>query len=131
MGLALPDGNGFHAFTDDVSVRYEKMCAGDKASDEPGGKTMLDLINSLPRETLGENSFTYTFCDGMIRLEGDKYPVDAIEFKYDICESTEQTVIYGENSIKAIVKNITDGTESHVDRFGCVAERKPVTGTEG
>jgi len=48
-------------------------------------------------------------------------PIDAIEFTYDIYESKDYINVFGEDVIKAIVKNITEGTESHIDKYGTVS----------
>ena len=50
-------------------------------------------------------------------------PIKHIGITYDVYETIEQRHIWGNEVIKAIVKNITDGTERSINRYGEVNNR--------
>ena len=62
--------------------------------------------------------------DGWLQFGEMTYPLTAIKFNYDVHEHIENIDIYGDDVIKAIVKNITDKTEIHIDKFGKVNNSK-------
>ena len=127
MGVALPDNNQFHMFTDQVRVKFGEMIVNKKTVETDGSRTMYELIQKLPvGKPSKDNKFVYGFKNAIIRLEDVMLPVDGIEFTYDTHESTEHIAIYGEDSIMAIVKNITDGSERNIDKFGRVNVRESV-----
>ena len=122
MGLPLSDNNQFYMFTDQVMVEFGKMIVNKKTVETDGSRTMHELIQKLPvGKPSKDNKFVYGFINAIIRLEDVTLPVDGIEFTYDTHESTEHIAIYGEDSIMAIVKNITDGSETRIDKFGRVS----------
>lgn len=122
MGISLPEETGFHAWTNEVIFEFSKMTIEDENFDGYKSASMVDIINKLPRAEFGEGKqVMVTFVDGLLNLKGSVIPIDAIEFTYDICESKENINIYGDDVIKAIVKNITEGTETHIDKFGAVS----------
>lgn len=127
MGLTLPDNNQFHMFTDHVMVEFSEMIVNKKTVETDGYRTIYELIRKLPvGKPSKDNKFVYGFRNAIIRLEDVTLPVDGIEFTYDTHESTEHIAIYGEDSIMAIVKNITDGSETRIDKFGRVGIRESV-----
>ena len=127
MSVTLPDNNQFHMFTDQVRVKFGEMIVNKKTVETDGSRTMYELIQKLPvGKPSKDNKLVYAFKNAIIRLEDVMLPVDGIEFTYDTHESTEHIAIYGEDSIMAIVKNITDGSERNIDKFGRVSVRESV-----
>ena len=127
MGITLPENNQFHMFTDQVRVEFGEMVVNKKTIETDGSKTIYELIQKLPVEKPSkDNKFFYGFKTADIYFEDLKLPVDGIEFTYNIYESTDHMVIYGEDSIMAIVKNITDGSETSIDKYGRVSLRESI-----
>lgn len=127
MGITLPENNQFNMFTDQVKVKYDEIIINRKTVENNGSKTMYELIRKLPvGKPSKDNKFIYEFKDATIYLEDLTLPVDGIEFTYDTYESTEHIAIHGEDSIMAIVKNITDGSETRIDKSGRVSIRESV-----
>lgn len=125
MGITLPEDNQFQMFTDQVRVEFSEMTVNKKTVETDGSRTMHELIQKLPvGEPSKDNKLVYWFKDATLYLDDIMLPVDGIEFTYDTHESTEHIAIYGEDSIMAIVKNIIDGSEVHIDRFGRVSLRE-------
>ena len=127
MNITLPVNNQFHMFSDQVRVEFGEMIVNEKVVENGGIKTVHELEQKLPvGKPSKDNKFVYVFKDAMIYLDDVTLPVDGIEFTYDTHESTEHIAIYGEDSIMAIVKNITDGSETHIDKYGRVSVRESV-----
>lgn len=118
QGVKLPENNLFCEFTDQVKIHFEKMIVDKNVVAEKDSKTMYDLVNRLPvgAPSTG-NQFAFAFENATIHFHDTDYPLDGVVFTYDI---------YGDEVIKAIVKNITEGTEIHIDRFGRVSGRESV-----
>ena len=132
MGVSLPDNNQFHMLTDRVIVEFGEMIIDKKIVETDDSRTMYELIKNLPVGTPSkDNKYVYAFKKATIRLKDVALPIDSIEFIYETHESTEHIVIYGEESIMAIVKNITDGSETCIDKFGRVSIRESVQEKEG
>lgn len=103
------------------------MNVNNKIIETDGSCTMYELIQKLPvREARENNKYVFGFKDATICMEDLTLPVDGIGFTYETYESTEHIAIYGEDSIMAIVKNIADGSETHIDKFGRVNLRESV-----
>lgn len=127
MGVTLPEDNQFHMFTDHVIIEFGEMIANKETVETDSSRTMYELIQKLPvGKPSTDNKYVYAFKNAIIRLEDTVLPIDGIEFTYDTHESIEHIAIYGEDSIMAIVKNITDGSETHIDKFGRVSIREKV-----
>ena len=127
MGIALPENHRVPMSTDQVTVEFGEMIVDQKVVETNGSRTAYELIQKLPVGTPGEDHhFVYGFQNAFLHLEDLTLPVDGIEFSYHTYESTEHIAIYGEDSIMAIVKNITDGSEMHIDKYGRVRIRECV-----
>lgn len=125
MGVTIPENNEICMQTDQTRIDYERMIVNKNIVEEKGSKTMNDLIQKLPMEKLGnDNHFLFQFEDALIHLDGHDLPVDGIGFTYDVIESSEQIDIRGDDVIIALVKNIIDGSEQTIDRFGHVKNRE-------
>lgn len=127
LGIAPPENKEFNKLTDQVRIDFDKMVVDKKTVDEKNSKTVYELIQKLPVGNPGRgNKFVFAFQNATIHLENMDLPLDGIEFTYDTHESTEHITIYGEDSIMAIVKNITDGSENTIDQFGRVHIRESI-----
>lgn len=127
LGIAPPENKEFNKLTDQVRIDFNKMVVDKKTVDEKNSKTVYELIQKLPVGNPGRgNKFVFAFQNATIHLENMDLPLDGIEFTYDTHESTEHITIYGEDSIMAIVKNITDGWENTIDQFGRVHIRESI-----
>ena len=114
--------------TDQIRIDYERMIVNKIAVEEKGSKTIHDLIQKLPMGNPSEdNRFLVKFENALIHLSGYDLPIDGIGFTYDIIESSEQIDIRGDDVIKALVKNITDGSEQTIDRFGRIKNRESIS----
>ena len=124
MDIPLPKEKGFYSRSDSILISYDKMTVGDK-NYSVEEKSMLDLIKiiqTLDSEAGKGKKLRFSFENGMITLDGMELPIDAIVFTYDIREHKDDIHINGDDVIRAIVKNITEKTEIHIDRFGRVSE---------
>ena len=120
-GIVLPEEQRFHASEDQTIIDFSAMYVDNEIVSENKSLSMLDLIRKVPAREVGkEKVFLYTFSNAMLEVKGLKLPIKAIKIKYDVNESKDKIHIYGDDVIKAIVKNITDGTEMIVDKFGRV-----------
>lgn len=127
MRIILPENNQFYMFTDQVMIEFDEMLVNKEIVETNDSSSIYELIRKLPVGNPSKNNkFTYGFKNAIIRLGDVALPVDGIVFTYDTHESTEHITIYGEDSIMAIVKNITEGSETHIDRFGRVSIRESV-----
>ena len=59
-------------------------------------------------------------------MDDQALPIDGIVFTYDVHETVERITIKGDKAIKAIVKNVQDGSETNIDEFGRVNVREKV-----
>lgn len=124
MELPLPQEKGFRSKPDIIVISYEKMTLGDKIF-LSAEKSMLDLIRMIQthdNEPGQGKKLLFSFENGTILLGGRVLPIDSIEFSYDIREYKDDIHINGDDVIRAIVKNITEKTEIHIDKFGRVSE---------
>ncbi len=127
MGLTVPATNEFHVSMDQITVEFDKMIVNKGTFETDGSRTLYELIKKLPvGKPSKDNKFVYAFKNATIRVEDLVLPIDRIELTYNTYESTEHIDIYGEDSIMAIVKNITDGSETRIDKFGRVSIREGV-----
>lgn len=128
MGVTIPESNEIRMQTDQIRIDYERMIVNKIAVEEKGSKTIHDLIQKLPMGNPSEdNRFLVKFENALIHLSGYDLPIDGIGFTYDIIESSEQIDIRGDDVIKALVKNITDGSEQTIDRFGRIKNRESIS----
>ena len=127
-GLEIP--SVFESDAAKVVITYDKIVDSDCHEFGASSTTMLDLINKLPRnnEPCKDKKYSYKFTNGILN---GQYPIDEVAVTYDISVSTEHTAIYGDDLIKAIVKDIVSGQETIIDKFDRVSERKPLTEEKG
>lgn len=113
--------DGFHG-SGENTVTYDEMTDLSGKKYTAGFSTMQDLINMLPREYEASQDcrYSYKFKNGLFE---EKYPIDEIVFTYDINISNREYGLCGDDMIKAIVKDVTEGAETIVDKFGRVSER--------
>ena len=110
--------------SDQVCVSFDKMIIGDEVVAENSSKTMQELFEELPTDELGKDKkFVFSFENAIFSSADSEVPVTQIRIIYDVYEVVEQTNILGDKVIKAIVKNITDGTEHSINKFGEVKAR--------
>ena len=120
----LECAGGFSGQTDQIFVDYGKVICDDKVLMEDGRCTMLELINLLPNDKIQNDCRCMYIVEGGIVHGYDlSFPIDRVEIVYDMCESVVHSEIRGDDVIKAIVKDITEGSEIHVDSFGEVRNR--------
>lgn len=124
MNLLLPERKRFNSMSDSVEIEFDRMSACEKVFTEDK-KTMLEMLGLIQaydtNAGIGKKQ-VFSFVNGIITLNGLKLPIDAIEFSYDIREYKDNMHINGDEVIRAIVKNITEKTEVHIDKFGRVNE---------
>ena len=110
--------------SDQVQVSFDKMIIGDEVVTENSSKTMQELFEELPTDELGKDKkFLFSFENAIFSSADSEVPVTQIRIIYDVYEVVEQTSISGDKVIKAIVKNIADGTEHSINEFGEVKAR--------
>lgn len=120
-GYNLDDiGNGFQGWTDQTAVISYENGVADK-------KTLHDIINSLPRETVGKGfvktlQYEEAFLDNEERNIHLK--IKDVRIVYDLVESAETIHIYGDDVVMAIVKNIQAGENKTVAYNGAVWDRE-------
>lgn len=120
-GMVVPESL---VLSSDTCVSYSAI---EGVFNEPGTSSIGDLIKQLPhfdKETK-EARYSFKFVDGVLN---EKYPISELNVTYDVYVTTEHTAVYGDEMVKAIVKDITEGTESIVDRFGKVRVRNQLSG---
>lgn len=125
LGLPVSNRDAILANTARTIIQFGTVAVKDKVIAKNGSKTLSELINSLKREEAG-NDFKCLFVltGGLLCCNEMKLPIDALGLIYDVKESIENININGDDIIKAIVKNITEGTEYSIDKFGKVKERE-------
>lgn len=97
------------------------------AIEEHGMTNVQELIQRLPRRNVCRGcTYRFDFEDSTICLEYQRFPIDSIVFEYDVRETVEHITIQGDNVIKAIVRNINDGSEVNIDKFGRVSPREEI-----
>ena len=113
--------NLYHMYPDAVCIEYGKMINEEMAIEEHGMTNVQELIRRLPQRNVFKGcTYRYDFEDATICLNNQIYPIDSIVFEYDVCETVEHITIQGDNVIKAIVRNINDGSEVNIDKLGRV-----------
>lgn len=132
-GIVLSKSNefGIHAKSNQVFIDYDKMesiSCFDGLEKEPfvynkATQSIYDLITILPRKEVGQGiKHLFRFINGRLRyLDEEKpieLPISEVEFTYDVHLSREILEINGDDYIKTIVKNLSDGTQKTIDRFG-------------
>ncbi len=124
MNITQLDRKRFIAKSDAVIVDFSEMVACEQTFAE-GKKSMHDMVKIIQaydsKPGVGKKQI-FSFSNGVINHEGMKLPIDAIEFTYDICMYKDNIHINGDDVIKAIVKNIIEKTELHIDKFGRTKE---------
>ena len=117
----------YHMFPDAVSIKYGKMTSEDMVIEEQGMTNVQELIRRLPqRGSCNGCTYRYDFEDSTICLDSQPYPIDSIVFEYDVRATVEHITIQGDNVIKAIVRNVNDGSEVNIDKFGRVNLREEI-----
>ena len=125
QSIGLLADKSFCAITDQVQICFEKMMIDKNVVAESAALTMQDLIRRLPvGEPAKNNKFKFDFKNGIMCFDNIDWPVKGIEFVYDAYQLTDHIDIYGDDVIKAIVKNITEGTETQMDKFGRASSRE-------
>ena len=125
LGIPLPKEKRIGEMSDQVYIDYEEMILDKKDIKPAGRNTLQDLVNMLSRDmSLPEKHFIIEFKEGFISYTEMKYPLAYIEFKYKTVESIERIEIHGDEIIKAIVRDVIEGSEKHIDYKGNVSERK-------
>lgn len=128
-----------HAMSNQVFVEYDEMesvsfCNGLKKDSaiksEKNTKSIYDLITMLPRkEAVQGLTHMFRFKNGVVHYSDEEsnktieLPVTQINFTYDVHLSKEKVEINGDDFIEAIVKNLSDGTQKTIDRFGQIENR--------
>ena len=113
QGIIISGNEGFGAFTTDVSVRFDRMIAGNDVLADNDVRTICELVNILPvGEPSQGNKYIFVFENAVLVHDDKEIPIDAIEFTYDICKSTQYLDIRGEDIVKAIVKRATGDGKS-------------------
>ena len=108
----------FLAQCDSTKISYSEIVG---LRSEPGEITIKELIDMLPQDKEPNRGITHSFkfIDGTIN---NHYPISELQFVYDVLVISNNVVLYGDEEIKAIIKDITGGTETIVDRFGNVKD---------
>lgn len=110
--------------SDQVQVSFDKMIMNDKVVAENDSKTMHELLQKLPTDKPGKDKkYLFSFENAIFSSVDGEVPIKHIGITYDVYETIEQRHIWGNEVIKAIVKNITDGTERSINRYGEVNTR--------
>lgn len=124
MNTTLPKNMQFVANSGLTIIKFSELSIDGKSIATNDTITMQDLINKLPVNEAGQDK--ECLCGlrgGWLQFGKMTYPLTAIKFNYEVHEHIENIDIYGDDVIKAIVKNITDKTEIHIDKFGRVNNR--------
>lgn len=90
------------------TVSFEQMMLDGRSISANDKATMEELIKYLPSNVPNrKNASTFTFTGGWIDLDDVDgiLPIDSMCFEYDVLESEEIINLYGDELIKAIVKN--------------------------
>lgn len=86
---------------------------------------LLDLQEKLPVNEQGKDlSYKFEFNNAYLEYETMHLKIKQIIFTYDVLFYTRETCIDGDKIIKAIVKNIIDGTTQIVDKHENVKSRE-------
>lgn len=123
MGITQDVVEGTYLSPINTVISFEAMIIAKDIIAENSSISIQEMLNMIQRQdsTPGEGKrCTITFKNGFFAHNGYDLPVTAIEFTYSVCASKEYVNIYGDEMIKAIVKNITENTESHINKFGQV-----------
>ena len=124
MGVVPSVQDQYHMNPDAVSISFGQMRIGEATIEEHGIKTMQELVRLLPQHSVGKECVcSFSFEDAVIHIDDQALPIDGIVFTYDVHETVERITIKGDKAIKAIVKNVQDGSETNIDEFGRVNVR--------
>ena len=124
MGISVTDKEAILANTARTVIEFDTMTVKGEVISKNGSKTLLELINLLKREDAGKGfKCLFVFTGGFLYCNDKVLPIESLGFIYDVKESIELININGDEIIKAIVKNITEGTEYSIDKFGTVKKR--------
>ena len=137
--LSLSNRLGFHAEGKRVFVEYEEMESGSYYDglikdpviiSEKATKSIYDLIAMLPQNKAGQGlTHVFKLKNGLVHYFNEEsqktieFPVAQINFTYDAYPLRIKHEISGDDYIKAIVKNLSDGTQKTIDRFGQIENR--------
>lgn len=137
--LIKNDKISFRAMSNQVFIEFDEMkststCDGLEKDDiisEKSTKSLYDLINMLPRREVRKGiEHFFIFKKGVVRYTNEEskktieMPLKQLIFTYDVCCSKEEFRINGDDVIKTIVKNLSDGTQKTIDRFGQITLRQ-------
>lgn len=80
--------------------------------------SVQELFSEVPSPKQAQNNITYRFLfkKGIIYINNKIIPVKSVVFKYDLTDEIEHVEIKGEDYIKAVVKNIIEGTMFAIDK---------------
>lgn len=93
-------------------------------------KSLQDLMNSFrPINTDKHQCFDKKCDDTFIVMGEKKVRILEIRYEYDTTESTYDSVLSGDNVIKGLVKDLTEGKEQVVDWNGHVRDREKTEGS--
>lgn len=124
LGISFSEGNRFSDNTDHMQISFEKMLTNEGIISENTTLTMQDLMCLLPVRKPGKcYKFGFAFENAVISSGDSKLPIAGIGFDYEIREFVNHIDILGDEVIKAIVKDITEGMDKRIDKFGRVSAR--------
>ena len=131
MGISLPKDDSQCYITGQARIDFKKMIANDNPIKDEGSISPDELVRMLPvGEPQKGNRYSFEFKDGMMHFAEYHLPIDKIEYVYNTYETENHVAIRGDDVIKAIVKNITDGSEQTIDQFGGVRDRVKIDNRE-
>ena len=138
--LIINDKLSFRAMNNQVFVEFDEMTStsscdglarGYMTISEKSTKSIYELINMLPRREAKKGiEHIFEFINGVVRYTNKEskktieLPLKQIVFTYDAFCSSEQLEINGDDVIKTIVKDLSDGTQKTIDRFGQITIRE-------